>query len=317
MRPARLVAALAVVALLAVAARMVSSSTTIPETTAACAPRLRASLPLQIHGYVATLPVTVNGHETQFALDSGTSDSYILQRGRDAFALPSAPVPDSWTVGSFAGDQAQTAFVAVAHLELAGRELGPRIMPVTTLEDEPGATHVETGTIGADLLKGVDVDIDIPHARIAFYAADSACPDHAPPWAGHATRAPITPLGSGSPTIPVAFDGRTTPTLFASFWERTLLRDFPVGTAGALPLVPETPPIPLAPLAEARTIAIGALVDGPFTIRLWRKPPPIDYATRPDTSNIAILGFDVIRRHRFWVSLASRQLFVALPDGAP
>jgi hypothetical protein len=306
----QIIAGAGAIGLIVLAARDVIP--TASRSSPTCKPTLLAELPLQIHTFDVSLPVTVNGQEAQFGLDTGTSDSYVLEPSVGMFRLPAAPAPDNWVVNSLGENSNQTAFVSIAHLRFAGRDYWRRVMPVTTIASAPGGTQIEAGTIGADLLKDLDVDLDIPHARIAFFSAPTACVDHRPPWVAASARVEITPLGSGSPTIPVAYDGVVLPTLFATYWERTLVMDFPLGTAGHPSLISEKPP--LAPLATIKTIAIGAATDGPFTVRLWRKPPAVSYATHPEASNVSTLGFDVIRRHRFWLSLASKQLFIALPN---
>ena len=165
------------------------------------------------------------------------------------------------------------------------------------------------GVLGADVLSGFDVDLDLPHQRMTLYPSGS-CP-LAPPWRG-AFYQISTGLSRGEHLFfPIQLDGhkvsaiidtgtqlttlsKTTAKLLG-VTEEALARDHPITAHGA------TPGELASHVHEFSQLVIGSeKITNPKLVVTDLAIPDADI----------LLGIDLIHSHRIWLSYLSFQIFI-------
>ena len=150
-------------------------------------------------GNVPVVAVEINGKSAQLVLDTG-SDATVLTRvaARRLGVAEGAAKP----VGGAGGP----TLVGTARLEdlVVG---GVRIKPLPALLADAPMPPVD-GLLGISVLVEFEVELDVPHGRVALYRA-RPCATAAPDWPGRVIRLPVQQqAGSGHLFVSVAVDGQ-------------------------------------------------------------------------------------------------------------
>ena len=166
------------------------------------------------------------------------------------------------------------------------------------------------GILGADVLTGFDIDLDLPHQRMTLYPRGS-CP-LGPPWPGAFAQI-STGLSLGEHLFfPVQLDGHKVSAVIDTGTQLTTLskamakalgvtdeeltRDHPITAHGATP--GELP----SHVHQFSQLNVGSeKIPNPRLV--------VSDIAIPDAD--MLLGIDFIRSHRLWFSFASFQIFLA------
>jgi len=165
------------------------------------------------------------------------------------------------------------------------------------------------GLLGGDVWRRFDVDLDLPARTATLYRAQ-ACRRAAPPWPGPSVA--IAGL-AGPPTrllLPVALDGHGAAAVFdtgaqvSGVSNRLAARAAaPEGPAREVRMRGAGAAVAHVPARRFATLRVGPLLFSDPVLPILPLPAFID----------AIVGEDMVRGCRAWFSLASRQLFLAIP----
>jgi hypothetical protein len=138
-----------------------------------------AELPLEVQDQLLVVPVGINGKWVRLVVDSGAERTTISQSAANRLGLPRDPKYVTQSLGI--GGATTTTDVTVDRLVLGGvRFPVDRIAVGTfTLQTERGLNA--DGLLGADLLLGFDLDIDVPGGALTLYRS-RVCPNVRPPW---------------------------------------------------------------------------------------------------------------------------------------
>jgi clan AA aspartic protease (TIGR02281 family) len=167
------------------------------------------------------------------------------------------------------------------------------------------------GLLGADSLSTFDIDLDLPHHRMVFYAKQS-CPGAAPVWIEPYARITARRSFSGHLVFPVRLNGRevdafvdtgaqltvlsTRAALALGVTETALARDRPTVTSGAT-----------AGQLSSHAHRFSSLEIGGEIVR----DPEIVVADVKLSDADLVLGIDFLISRRIWLSYGSEQIFLS------
>jgi len=287
---------------------------------AACAIAHLADVPVRIVAGVPVVDVQANGVTLPFVLDTGAQRSLVT----DAAVARAALRLDEWaatTVKGISGYErhrnADPASLALGGIALHRRTLaGDSTLTVGLLPQGALADHDIAGLLGADFLGGFDLDLDLPHGRLALYRVTGCMAQslgRALPWpAGHATIAASAPIRDVL-TIPVELDGVS------------LRAEIDSGSAVWLLTASGISRMGLSAEALARDPGGSVSGVGRFAVAMRRHrfdtlrvgaeriAAPAVWAAPVHVLRVVdmLLGGDWLRQRRVWFSYATAQIFVA------
>ena len=167
------------------------------------------------------------------------------------------------------------------------------------------------GLLGADSLSTFDIDLDLPHHRMVFYAKQS-CPGAAPAWIEPYARITVRRSFSGHLVFPVQLNGREVDAFVDTGAQLTVL-----STRAALALgVTETA------LARDRPTVTSGAGAGQLSSHAHRfssleiageivRNPEIVVADVKLSDADLVLGIDFLISRRIWLSYGSERIFLS------
>ncbi|MEJ0049338.1 MAG: retropepsin-like aspartic protease [Rhodospirillales bacterium] len=167
----------AVSRLLAIAAAMLFHHAAL----ASCPAGQAAVLPLTLWHGKLLVPVGINGAPQMIALDTGAGISTISTAVANSIDLPH-DFDRAVELGGVGGRNSILNIGQVATLELDKVRLTHLAMPIADMEMKTQSGAPVAGLLGADVLHGFDVEIDVPAGRLVLWSA-SECPAPPPSWA--------------------------------------------------------------------------------------------------------------------------------------
>ncbi|MDR6183416.1 retroviral-like aspartic protease family protein [Asaia bogorensis] len=154
-----------------------------------CMPERIADIPLHNDGLFLNAPVVLDGRQARFIVDTGSEGSLITPEAASALKL--AADPAHLTVIQGPNGRGQLApNMMIRALSIGLLPLGSRSIPLGALPGLPALTPPIAGLMGVDLLRGMDVEFNVPQERLTLWRSpsrDARCPI-APSWpAGYTT----------------------------------------------------------------------------------------------------------------------------------
>jgi hypothetical protein len=286
---------------------------------AACRVTAQTSVPIELTNGHLLVNVQVNGTPTTFILDTGAERTLMGEDVVRQLGLPR----DSWVASTVLGiggyeerpnalpRSLQLGGVILRRHTLIGDNsvtVGP--LPITAVQGRPIA-----GLLGRDFISPFDLDIDLPARLLTLYNV-SGCSSGFLPWHGTYTAIPATtPIGAAL-VIPVSIDGNRLRALIDTGASSSLIAAPGMARLGLTPeLLAHDPggngsgigPAPVfMRLHRFETLSVGPVTMMKPT--LWVSPvrivPIVDM----------LLGADWLSTRRMWLSFATKQVFVAIPQ---
>jgi hypothetical protein len=274
-----------------------------------CAFESVARVPIRVYAGLPLIDATIAGVPVRLVLDTGAVRTLLSEAAVRRIGLRRDPRLMSRTEGvggvSAAFDaRAESITLGNAKLQLSGVVVGAFTMGLAE-------TQID-GLLGADLWRGVDVDLDLPSRTATFYRTTS-CQRTAPPWQGPAVR--IDGL-AGPPNrlmLPAALDGRPAAAIF----------DTGAQVSGVSERLASGAPVGDGPVREVRMHGVGAATAN-FQARRFASfqvgpllfaNPVLPVMKLPRNAD-ALVGEDMLHGCRAWFSFAARQVFLAAPGKA-
>lgn len=274
---------------------------------APCPPPRLAELPVRSVLGFPVVRAAIDGVPVSLLLDTGAEAGLLTPEAATALRLP--PDPERRTLIQGTGGDGTTApNVVVPRLSLGGMDVIGSSLPVAPLPAAPRVQPPVAGLLGADLLAGLEAELDLRRGVLALYPALPACAG-VPPWP-HAQAVPLRRLGTRM-AVEVELDGRTLLALVDSGARATIVSDEaamrlgvsraaldrdPGGVTGGVDMR-DTP----FHWHRFRSLRIGSETDRNPTLTV----------TRLHDQAEALLGTDWLGRHRVWLSPASGRMYVA------
>jgi hypothetical protein len=293
--------------------------TALGSAHAACRVTPQTTVPVDPDRGHLLVSVQVNGMPATFILDTGAERTLM---GEDVVRQLGI-ARDSWVASTVLGigGYEERPNALPRSLQLGGVTLRRHTMledssvtvgplPVTEIAGRPIA-----GLLGRDFLSPFDLDINLPAHELTLYDV-SGCTTGFLPW--HSTYASVpatTPVGAAL-VIPISIDGRALHALIDTGASSSLIAAPGMARLGLTPALLAHDPggngsgIGPAPVFMRRhhfeTLSVGP--DTTANPLLWVSAvhvvPIVDM----------LLGADWLRTRHVWLSFATRQIFVAMPQ---
>lgn len=281
---------------------------------AACTVQERTAVPFTLTGGHLLVPVTVNGIDASFVLDTGSQRSVVTPEAVQRLHL----TLDKWvdTTMRGVGGIVEHANADPRSLTLGGVTLRPNALAdivslsVGKLPSGYGGPAVD-GLLGRDLLSRFDLQFDLAAHRLTLFAVHD-CGGRFLPWRQPYAAVPATAVAGHALIVPITLDGHRLSALLDTGASATM-----VTLPGMMRLGLTEASMAAEPGAVARGIGpharpmhrhrFASLEVGSETISrpvLWVAPvrviPIVD----------ALLGADwLAEQSRVWMSFATNQVF--------
>ena len=264
-------------------------------------------VPLYEHNNLLMVPAAVDGKPVTLLVDTGAERTILTEDAARRLQLP----PD--------GHQTRSVgiggFSANLDVQVPGIVLGHTRFPLDRLAvgrfniDGPGI-HVD-GLLGADILLAFELDLDIPNHRLMLYRLRQ-CPGARPPWPA----VQIDGVGARRDRmlLPIALNGVGGMAVLDTGAQSTAISQDLAERAGVTPQALAADPRVMVHGAAPQPIALPvhqfqALRIGPETI----DKPRIAVVPQVGGLGDGLIGADFVHGRRIWLSLATRELFIAAP----
>ncbi len=275
------------------------------EPGGACSQEALARVPITMRRNIPVVPVVVDGTTAQLILDTGAEHTVLLASFVDRIGLKRDFRHAMMIRG--VGSAMASAVARPEEMTLGGLEVRRPFVIVSSFStgDLPGG--LPDGLLGADILAGFDVDIDVPRGEMTLYAA---CPDPRPTWAEPYTALPGR-LVRGRFFVPLTVDGATVSVAIDTGAEYSLISARAALAAGvSQAALARDPPTQLAVVGPeqvtARVHRFRELKLGGETY----SAPILPVLALPQPGLDGLLGMNYLRRHRLWLSYGSGRVFV-------
>lgn len=266
-------------------------------------------MPLQVQDNLLVVPVGINGKWVRLIVDSGAERTTISNAAADRLGLPHDARYTTRSLGI--GGATTTTDVTVDRLVLGGvRFPVDRIAVDTfTLQSERGLDA--EGLLGADILLGFDMDIDVPGGSLTLYRS-RLCPTFRPPWQDPAVEIIGVRARKDRLLLPFELDNIPGLALLDTGAQRNVVgldmaRRIGLNeqTMANDPIVRQRgvgPGVIASRLHRFKTLCIGPIVDVAPAITVL----PSDFGVGD-----ALLGEEFLQGRRVWMSFRNRQVFVS------
>ena len=138
-----------------------------------CAPRKRAELPVRMQDGFAFVPGSIGDAPVTLLLDTGAQGMLLTPGIVEALRLPVDPQGGTRMLGT--GGVRDAPNVMLRGLRVGGVALAGGSVPVAVLPGVPQTEPPLAGLLGGQFLGAYDLDLDVPHGRMALYDA-LGCP---------------------------------------------------------------------------------------------------------------------------------------------
>jgi predicted aspartyl protease len=282
--------------------------------SAACEVEQRAVVPLRLAGSAVIVPVSVNGIEGSFILDTGAERTVVTPDAVVHFGL----ALDEWTATTMRGvggierrRNADPRSVELGGIPLHRRSLArDATLRVATLPNNMSAQQPIDGLLGRDFLSAFDLSLDLPHRTLTLYDVHG-CAGRFLPWTETYLSVPVVNPTESALLVPVELDGVSLRALLDTGAGQSLIAAPGMARLG----------LGLDRLAGDPARVVGGM--GPHTVTMWRHrftalriggetiDAPVYLVAPIQLSPISdmLLGADWLMGRRVWISYATNQLF--------
>ncbi|WP_241911638.1 aspartyl protease family protein [Telmatospirillum siberiense] len=273
-----------------------------------CRIERQAVLPVTFNGFMPTVAASINGHRVAIGIDTGAQGTVITPETVEYLRLPRDP--GRFTTSSGVSGRTWVSNAVLDELEFGGIAYRRKSVAVIALGQPTAAAGqfpanvTMAGLIGADLLSAYDVDFDVPARTITLYRVNG-CTTLSPPWDGGYVTVPVWLTRSRRLAMPVEVNGNIFSAIFDTGASGIMLARSSGERIGMVAGMPDAG-------AKGTVRVAGETIHG-LGVGIMDFP-----ATEADM----LIGEDYMRAHRFWLSYATRTLFIqadgriASPDGS-
>ena len=277
----------------------------LPSQPVSCRITSNAGIELSLARNFMMVPARIDGHAIQLLLDTGAAVSTITPQAAAWLHLPRDP---HGLLLEGIGGQVLSDVVRAPTLELGGMVLHDRRLSVGPIVSLPNADPPLIGVLGADVLGGHDIDLDVPNRRLSLYTVEN-CPDFRP-WPQSSGLA-IARSSRGLLFTAVVIDGHTVRALIdtgarVSVISRRVAASVGVGAAA----------LASDPVANGRGFgAATTLLQRHQFARLQIGGLTVEQPTIAVTDHLfagidMLLGADVLGQRELWLSYPAARLYV-------
>ncbi|MCW3475413.1 retroviral-like aspartic protease family protein [Limobrevibacterium gyesilva] len=273
-----------------------------------CDIRKDAEIPITFERGLIGAPAMIEGNPVTLLIDTGSEASLVTPAAMAALHLQTDRRRRTTIQGT--GGAITTQNAALQSFGIGGMEMLDQSTAVGPL---PGVRNVRlaaSGLVGADWLRDFDVELDLPHRRVALYRVQG-CSGAYVPWQGPTTPVPVQIYRRGLVLLPVKLDGQSVTALLDSGANRSILSETAatrVGVGGSTP-ASDRPGTAIGidgAMQATRGHRFGVLRVGGAEYR----GPLIGVGPLQLPMADMLLGTDWLRVNRVWISYAARRVTI-------
>ena len=248
------------------------------------------------------MPASIDGKPVTLLLDTGAQGMLLTPDAVEAFHLSIDPHSGTRLLGT--GGIRNAPNVMLRGLKVGDLPMTDSSVPVAALPGVPRTEPPLAGLLGGQFLEAYDLDLDVPHGRMALYDA-SGCT--APPFPRPYSILPLSASPEGDVFITVRLNGEALLALVdtgsrASIITEQAAKRLGLGGPGSANLARgvDGSTLPIRHL-RVRRLQVGTevTVDAPISVS------PLQLG-RGDM----LLGLDYLGRHRVWISHRAGCIFM-------
>ena len=271
-------------------------------TQAGCAPQKRAELPVRLRDGFAFVPASIGGVPVTLLLDTGAQGMLLTPGIVEALRLPVDPRGGTRMLGT--GGVRNAPNVMLRGLRVGSVALVDGSVPVAVLPGVPQTEPPLAGLLGDQFLGTYNLDLDLPHGRLALYDALGCA---APPFSLPFSILPLIRSPEGDAFVTVQVNGESLLALVdtgsrASIVTEQTAERLGLGGPGSANIARgvDGATLPIRHL-RVRTVQVGAdvVADAPISVS------PL-LLGRGDM----LLGLDYLGRHRVWISYRTGRVLI-------
>ena len=282
----------------------------------ACNVHKAAEIPLGFERGFITAPAMLDGKPATLVIDTGAETSLVTPIAETSLRLQ--PDPGRRTTVQGTGGTLTTQNALLQSFGIGGMEVLDQSVAVGPLPVAHGAAMNAAGLLGADWFKDFDVELDLPHRRLALYQVEGCSGDYMP-WQGPKASVIADIYRRGLVILPAELDGRRITALLDSGANRSVVSATAAARLG----------FGTSALAQDRAgMALG--VDGASLATYDHRfgelrvggtryaSPTLNVSPLHVTVADMLLGIDWLRGNRVWISYAARRVTIQpSPPGTP
>jgi predicted aspartyl protease len=283
------------------------SLTSVEAGAGGCSIERQAILPLAFHGITPIVPARINGHPVIIGIDTGSSATVLTPEAAEHFHLPRDPHHTSITRGTGGATEASNVF-----LDSFGFGGASELMKTVAVVSIGGPKRDAgmAGLIGTDVLSDYDIEFRFPDHRLILYRVNH-CQKIAPPWEGRYAAVPVTISDTRRFLVPVELNGHPVMAILDSGASGTQLSRSAAARIGVTEAMLSQDP-------ERQRFGVGQMtykssIHGFEQMRIGNEifhGAHISIADIPLGEADMLIGEDYIHTRRFWLSYATKTLFI-------
>ena len=277
---------------------------------ASCSALPIATMPVDIRGNMLFVQAVIAGEPVTLLADTGAERTLLTETAVRNLDLTRDPLHATRTYGIGTPTVTRDAKLPDG-IRLGGVQLPLHRVSVGGFAISPVAGTVADGLLGADVLMGFDVDLDLPARRITLYRPRGACPFAPPPWGQPYTaiagivskddRLLVPFVLDGVPGMGVLDSGAQLSSISRAMAERTGLPEASLRADRTVVAHGAAPEEITAWIHRFRELRVGPAVI---------EAPTLPVVTMTDGMGDALIGADFLRGRRVWLSFTTAQVFV-------
>ena len=267
-----------------------------------CAPRKRAEMPVQLRDGFAFVPASIGSTPVTLLLDTGAQGMLLTPGIVEALRLPVDVRTGTRLLGTGGVRDAPNAMLR--GLRVGGLPMADSSVPVAALPGVPQTEPPLAGLLGGQFLEDYDLDLDVPHGRMALYEALGCA---APPFPLPYSALPLTVSPEGDVFVTVQANGESLLALVDTGSRASIVTEQAaerLGLAGPgsanLARGVDGSTLPIRHV-RVRRLQVGTevIADAPISVS------PLQLG-RGDM----LLGLDYLGRRRAWISYRTRRVVI-------
>jgi predicted aspartyl protease len=285
-----------------------------PETTAAdtCTVDHVADVPVHLVGGAIAVAAKINGSPVQMVLDTGATVSMLDPLMVDVLGLPDDPHRQTTVHG--VGGEVLSRNALIDSFEIGGQQWQSMSLSTGRLPNNLPADPPVAGVLGADRLSSFDVELDVPHGRMTLWDVRHCSGDFVR-WDVPHFAIPLTRRERNRMVAGIEIDGRPATALVAWGARASSMTEEAAARLGVAPDLLEKDHTETLRGSDRNDIAVR--LHRFDAVRIGRQV--IHHAAiRVGGLHLndvdMLLGADYARTRHIWLSYATRQMFVAVPN---
>ena len=260
-----------------------------------------------VQGFVS-VPATIEDKPVTLLLDTGAESSMVTPVAMALLRLQADAHRHTTIQGT--GGAITTQNARLQSFGIGGMDMTDQSAAVGPLPSAQAAAANASGLLGADWLSGFDVELDLPHRRVALYRVEGCDGDYVP-WQGPKESVVAQVYRRGLVLLSADLDGQPITAVLDSGANRSVLTETAAARIGAGASVLAQDPAATSNGVDGTTVTTHLHRFGRLRIgHASTGNPAIIVGPLHLAMADMLLGADWLRGNRVWISYATRRVTI-------